>query len=437
MNSKTVLKNIGISMLMKPVSMVLNLIYTPLVLGYLGDIKYGIWAIILNIISWINYFDVGIGNGLRNKLSEKISLNDHEGANKYVSTAYLSTSFISSIFFIIIVLVWCLFDFSDFFNLQVADENTNAIIAISVCFVCVNFVLSLSKTSAYAIQQPGMISVVGVVGQALQIVTILIVSKLFSPSLLVVAIMYGTISLIESIVLYLIITHHRTYLVPRLKNASKEYFKPLITLGLGFFVLQICSLVLNTTDNLLISNLYGSAAVTPYDIVYKVFYMSVQVHGIIIMPIWSAYTAAAAQKDMGWIKNTMKRLNQVTVLISAGDIIGIFVFKPFARIWLHKDLEYSNTLILIIAIYMIATMIGNSYSSFLCGVGHIKASVIISGIGAVINIPCSIYFSRDCGMGQVGIILGSLVVMMISVFVLPAISHKWISQKSKEWGYEA
>ena len=71
-------------MLMKPVSMVLNLIYTPLVLGYLGDIKYGIWAIILNIISWINYFDVGIGNGLRNKLSEKISLNDHEGANKYV-----------------------------------------------------------------------------------------------------------------------------------------------------------------------------------------------------------------------------------------------------------------------------------------------------------------------------------------------------------------
>ena len=190
-------------------------------------------------------------------------------------------------------------------------------------------------------------------------------------------------------------------------------------------------------SNLLISNLYGSAAVTPYDIVYKVFYMSVQVHGIIIMPIWSAYTAAAAQKDMGWIKNTMKRLNQVTVLISAGVIIGIFVFKPFARIWLHKDLEYSNTLILIIAIYMIATMIGNSYSSFLCGVGHIKASVIISGIGAVINIPCSIYFSRDCGMGQVGIILGSLVVIMISVFVLPAISYKWISQKSKEWGYEA
>lgn len=436
MNSKLVLKNIGISMLMKPFSMVLTLIYTPLVLGYLGDVKYGIWAIILNIISWINYFDVGIGNGLRNKLSEKISLDDYEGANKYVSTAYLSTAFISSIFFIIIVLVWCIFDLSSFFNLQVSDENTNSIIAISVCFVCVNFVFSLSKTSAYAIQQPGMISVVGVVGQVLQIVMILIVSKLFNPSLLVVAIVYGTITLTESIILYVIITHRRAYLVPKLKKASKDYFKPLITLGLGFFVLQICSLVLNTTDNLLISNLYGSAAVTPYDIVYKVFYMSVQVHGIIIMPIWSAYTAAAAQKDMGWIKKTMKRLNQVTILISSGVVVGIFVFRPLAKLWLHRDLEYSSMLIIIIAVYMIATMIGNSYSSFLCGVGHIKASVIISGIGAVINIPCSIYFSQNCGMDQVGIILGSLVVMMMSVIVLPIISYRWISQKSKEWGCE-
>ena len=100
---------------------------------------------------------------------------------------------------------------------------------------------------------------------------------------------------------------------------------------------------------------------------------------------------------------------------------------------IHKRLEYGKPLITIMAIYMIAQMIGNSYSSFLCGVGHIKASTIISAIAAIINIPASVLFAQNCGMRLSGIILGSLVVMMISVVVLPVVSYKWIADRKKEW----
>ena len=78
-------------------------------------------------------------------------------------------------------------------------------------------------------------------------------------------------------------------------------------------------------------------------------------------------------------------------------------------------------------------MIGNNYSSFLCGVGHIKTSTIIAGIGAVMNIPLSVFFAQGCDMRLTGIILGSLVVMMISVIVLPVVSYRWVSFKEKEW----
>lgn len=436
MNNKRILKNIGVSMLMKPINMVLSLVYTPLALAFLGEAKYGIWAIILNIISWINYFDIGIGNGLRNKLAEAITLDDKESARKYVSTAYIGTSLISICFCILVTLVWNILGLSDFFKLTLEDENTNLIIFISVFFVCVNFVLSLSKTSAYAIQQPGIISVVGVIGQVLQIAIVLVISRIFNQNLLAIAIMYGLVSLFDSIIIYLIITKKRPYLRPKFSIASREYMKPLLTLGAGFFVLQICSLVLNTTDNLLISNLYGSAEVTPYNVVYKVFYMVVQIHAIIIMPMWSAYTEAATRRDMAWIRKTIKRINLITILFSLGVVVGIFVFEPFAAIWLHKRLEYGNSLIVIVAVYMIAQMIGNNYSSFLCGVGHIKISTIVAGIGAVLNIPLSIFFAQNCNMKLAGIILGSLSVMMISVIVLPVVSYKWLQQKDKEWGNE-
>lgn len=433
MNNKRIIKNISISMIMKPVSMILSLIYTPLALSFLGDIKYGIWAIILNIVSWINYFDIGIGNGLRNKLAEAIATGDQKSAKTYVSTAYIGTTIISSTFCVIVSLAWKLFRLSDFFNLNVPDENTDLIIFISVFFVCVNFVLSLSKTSAYAIQQPGIISVVGVMGQTLQIGTILVISKLFNQSLISIALMYGLISLIDSIVVYFIVTYKNNCLKPAISAIDMKYIKPLLTLGVGFFTLQICSLVLNTTDNLLIANLFGSAEVTPYSIVYKVFYILVQIHGIIIMPMWSAYTEAAAKKDMKWISCTMKKIDLVTALLSVFAIIGIFIFRPIAKVWLGKELEYSTSLIITVAIYMVAQMFGNNYSSFLCGVGHIRTSVIIAALGSIINIPLSVLFAESMDMKLTGIILGSLCVMMISVITLPVVAARWKKAKAVEW----
>lgn len=426
MNDKRIVKNIGVSMMMKPVSMLLSFVYTPLALSFLGQEKYGVWAIILNIISWINYFDIGIGNGLRNKLTEAIAKDEKEQAHTYVSTAYLGTILISTIFCIVITLFWNVFDLSAFFNLNLPDENTDLIVFISILFVCINFVLSLSKTSAYAIQQPSIISVVGVFAQALQIGIVLGISYIMDSNLLAIALMYGVITLFENIIIYFFVTRKRKYLIPKKQYINMTYMKTLLSLGLGFFALQICSLVLNTTDNLLISNLYGSAEVTPYNMVYKFFYIAVQVHAIVIMPMWSAYTEATTKGDIAWIKRTMNKINYFTVIFSVGIIVAIFLFEPFAALWLGRRLEYGNALIIIVAIYMIAQMFANNYSSFLCGVGYIKVSTILAVFQAAFNIPLSIFFAQNMGMRLSGIIMGSLCVMMVSTIVLPILYFKWI-----------
>lgn len=434
MNEKRIVKNIGISMLMKPISILLGMAYTPIALAFLGEAKYGIWTIILNVVSWINYFDIGIGNGLRNKLTEAITLKDEKGAKAYVSTAYLGTMGIAAVFCIVLNAVWNLFDLSTFFRLDAGNENVNLIILISVTFVSVNFVLSLSRTSAYAIQQPGIISVAGVIGQALQLGAVFLASRLMTENLMAIALIFGVVSMADSLIVYWVVTARRPYLRPELSRADRRHMKSLLTLGAGFFLMQISTLVLNTTDNLLISNLYGSAEVTPYDMVYKVFYMLVQIHAIIIMPMWSAYTEAAARRDMAWIRKTMKRVNLITLVFAAGAVAGIFLFEPLAAVWLGKRLEYGQTLIVIVALYMIVQMFSNNYSSLLCGVGNIRVSTIIAIAGAVLNIPLSILFAQTCGMRLSGIILGSLAVMSISFVVLPLVSWKWIRENEKKWG---
>nr|WP_300848789.1 MATE family efflux transporter [uncultured Acetatifactor sp.] len=432
MDNKRIVKNIGISMLMKPISMVLSFIYTPMALGFLGQEKYGIWAIILNMISWINYFDIGIGNGLKNRLTEAIANEDNEKAQIFISTAYLGTTVIAGAFCVLLIYFWNLLHLSAFFNLEVADENIDIIVFTSIIFICINFVLSLSKTATHALQQSSLNSVVSVFGHILQIFILLILSKIFHESLMAVALMYGLVSLFDNFVLYVLIVKKNPFLRPQIAKIDLRYMGPLVSLGIGFFVMQICTLVLNTTDNLLISSLYGSSDVTPYNIVYKCFYMIVQVHGIIIMPMWSAYTEAAARNDIRWIKNTVRKIDLVTLLFTVGTILGIFLFEPFAALWLGQQLEYGKGLIILVAIYMVVQMYSNNYSSFLCGIGHIRVSVMISIVGAIVNIPLSIFFARHRSMYLSGIILGSLVVMSLNLVFLPHIAHKWI--RSRENG---
>lgn len=419
--------------MMKPISMVLSFIYTPIILAFLGETRNGVWVTILQILSAINYFDIGIGNGLRNKLAESHALGKHDDSKKYVSNAYVGTIIISIVFGVLIIAAWLLLDLTTFFNMNLEGENTDIAVVISVFFICFNFVLSLSKTSAYAIQKPGVISVFDVGNQALQIATAFILSRLIDGSVIVTAIFYGVITVITNVALYFFLTAKRDYLRPSLKLYDKKYMKPLFTLGMGFFIIQISTLILSTTDNLIISGLFGSAKVTSYNIPYKMFQIFVQVHAIIIMPMWSAYTEAATRKDISWIKKTMKKINLLTVVFAIGAVVLIFIFEPLADMWLQKHLDYDRTAIVIIAAYVIVQMFSNNFSAFVCGVGRLKENTIICAIGAIINIPLSVYFAKTLGMGQAGIILGSLCVMSISLIVLPFVTMDWIKKKTIEW----
>ena len=68
--SVLVKKNIAGSLIIKGWSCVIQLLLVPLTLKCLSPYEYGVWLTINSILIWIDSFDIGLGNGLRNKLVE-------------------------------------------------------------------------------------------------------------------------------------------------------------------------------------------------------------------------------------------------------------------------------------------------------------------------------------------------------------------------------
>ena len=244
-------------MVCKPVSMLISYIYVAIVLNYLGIEKYGIWSTILTILSWINYFDIGIGNGLRNKLTESLSKRDGQG-KKLVSSAYAFIAVIMAVVAVIFSAAASFVNWNRIFGVTGMDENLAGIVIISILFVAVNFVLSIYKNVLYALQKAADVSAIELVVQFINLVCVLIAMRLFESSLFIMALIYVISMLIVNLTASVIFYKKNKNVRPDLRDIDIKTGKSITNLGMRFFIIQICALVLITTDSLIISYLYGA-----------------------------------------------------------------------------------------------------------------------------------------------------------------------------------
>ena len=82
--SVNVKKNIVLMILIKGCSILLSLLLVPLTLDYVDNECYGVWLALSSMVVWISFFDIGINNGLRNKLTAALAHNDYNLGRKYV-----------------------------------------------------------------------------------------------------------------------------------------------------------------------------------------------------------------------------------------------------------------------------------------------------------------------------------------------------------------
>jgi O-antigen/teichoic acid export membrane protein len=406
-------RNIIYSFLIKGASVVLGFVLIPITIHYVNQGQYGVWLIIASLVSWINTFDIGLSNGLRNKMAHSLALDENEDIVKYISTTYAILCIISAAAFIIFYIAGSFFDWNRLLNINSAVHfNIWPIIIITLASFCIQFILQPIKSILTAMQQPFMSSLILLLIQFLTFVftwllTIFTKSSLFN-LVIVVTVAPVLVFIITSI--YLFNTNLKTY-KPRFSAIDMGSAKSLLNLGGVFFFIQIGALILFETDNIIITRTLGPGEVTTFNIAYKYFSVAAVIFVIMLTPYWSAFTDAYAKKDMEWIKHSINKMRQIWLYISIGTVLLYLFSGLFYKVWIGSSLAIPNLLSLAMAIYMILSNWQGIYAFALNGIGKLRLQLIFVVAAGIINVPLSIILIK--WMGVAGTVFSNIILAIV------------------------
>jgi Membrane protein involved in the export of O-antigen and teichoic acid len=428
---KKLIKSTSIAVLLRPISVVISLIYTPMLLNYLGDEQYGLWATLLSVMNWFTIFDFGIAGGFRNVLSVEVANNDINRIKRVTSTAYMLICTVVSALFCIMLVVVNIVNLHKVFNTSI--EMKMAVIFI-FSFICFNFIFGLSNAIFYAKQHAEIVPLISVCVQLMNCVAIFILANILrhpENRIVYVSLTYLITIILVNTIFLVFLWMKGPYFIPRIRFFDKEYIHSIFSFGIKLFFLQISAIILFTTDNMIITQLFSPVSVTTYSITRTIFNIITSVFSAMLMPTCSRYTVEDAARNYTWIKKCLK----IQMLLWGGGALGVLVliiiFRPITTLWLGRDLGASELFISIMGILVISEMFTAIYSNFLVGIGHINKQLTISIIGAILNIPLSIYLAKYLGMGISGICLGTLLCQILGCVFLPLDTITYIRTQEK------
>jgi len=416
--SDLVKKNIIIPFGFKLISIIISLVLVPLTIGYVNKSQYGIWLTLSSLIGWFSFFDIGLGNGLKNKLAESHALGERHVSKIYISTTYALLLLIAATLFSIFYSLHYLINWNKVLNTNEISGSDLSIISIVVFGIfCAQFVSQTINTVLTAYHKVTWVSLINLLSQIGCLGIILILPKNTGNSLLLLIIVLAGLPLLFQLMFGMAFFNTSFKdIAPQLNFIELKYAKELLSIGGAFFFIQIGGLLLFQTDNILIIQLFGPDKVTIFNIAYKLFSIIIMGFAIIMTPFWSAFTDAYTKKDFNWITRVFAKMYKYWIITAVFTALLLLGSPLIFKLWLGSKIRIPLLLSVSMALYVIGTCWMMIHCYLLNGIGKIRIQLYLYIFSTIFNIPLGIYLGKRLGL--VGIVYSNIIVLIMMGIIL-------------------
>lgn len=427
-------KNILSSLIIKGLSIAISLVLVPLTINYINPSRYGIWLTLSSIVGWFSFFDIGLTQGLRNKFAVAKAKGEDNLAQILVSTTYAILAIIFCIIWVVFIIANFFLNWASILNVSESMRSEISILAVIVfTYFCLQFVLRIITTLLIADQQPAKSSVLDLLGQILSLIliSILVITTKGSLVKLGIALCISPLLVLIGANLFFFKGSFKKYR-PIFSKIKFSYAKGLFNLGVMFFIIQAAGIIQYETANIIIARNFGTLEVTSYNIVYKYFGVLSMIFMIFVTPFWSASTEAFQKKDIQWIKNGIRKYNQLHIGIFLVGCLMLIFSETMYRLWLGEGkVIISFSLSLWGFLFFNVGMFASKYVNFLNGINALRIQFWASVISPFIYILIALILIRYYNMGVYSLFIASIIANLNGYLLAPLQYYKIIIKNKK------
>lgn len=315
-------------------------------------------------------------------------------------------------------------------------SNSVLIIATRLIFtgIMIQFFLKLVISILHALQKTALSNFLSLLSSLLVLIYVLCFNaSVVSENLINLSTVYMmTVNIPLLIATIIIFSTSLKDSRPHYKYYVKKYAYEIVKLGGSFFVVQIAFMIITSTNDILITWLYGSKYVVEYQIYQKIFFLFVTIFSLISNPVWSAITKAYAEKRFMWIWKMYKLLNYIALCGVIGVACLIAVMQPIVNIWLGEEtITISVMTSLLFALIVSIMLFILSVTCIANGIGELKSQIIFNILAAVIKVPLAVIISNYVDNWS-GIIIVNIIVMLPAAIGQPIIIKRILRRRMNQ-----
>ncbi len=391
------LKQVGATTLVKGASVVISIFYVPLALGFLEQEKYGVWVTLSTIVNWVRLLDIGMGNGMRNKVAESIALKKHEQGRVHVSTTYAFLGIIFITFLAAFHLVNPFLNWQEILNTSIiTDKELSKLTTVAVTFIVLGFVFQ-PVTLVYA--SHGDTATGGVIQLIISLLTLFLIwlATLIADKgdiVIMAWIVTGVPVLVYVVFSIYTFTKKYKYLLPSLKFVRFRESGNLIKLSGQFFIVQITAAILFSSIPFVIAQLFSPKEVATFNIATSIFNLPPMLMSIITAPGHSLITQSFAKGDLAWMNRLLRSQMVISASLVLLTILMILGSPVIYKLWLGSKISIPFGLSIAVGVYAIIHVLNAPFSTFINAIGRLRILVIIGPISIIIFLGCSFFFSH-------------------------------------------
>ena len=402
----------------KGLSLVVSLFTLPAYMRFFKDQNVlGVWYTVLSVLTWVLNFDLGVGNGLRNKLALALAVNDQERARQVISSAYFMIGGLMLVLTAAGLTLIPLADWNGFFNVEadlISGETLAQVVRYAFIGIALQFFLRLISSILYALQKSAVNDAISLVTSVL-LLTFALLAPAAAPadSLKLFSLGYvfcANLPLAAATVMVFWGPLKKCRPGRRWVNVSCA--KGVLSLGGMFFFCQIFYMVIANTNEFFITQYTDPTNVVEYQIYNKLFTLVGTLFMLGLTPVWSAVSRAVAEEDYLWLRRVKRQLLWLTAAAAAAE----FAILPFLQIlvdlWLGPEaiaIQYDYALIF--ALFGTAMIAQSTVSVIANGTGRIKLQMLCYGLGVVVKVVVIDLGCRLTGEWIVVVLANALVLL--------------------------